>query len=675
MASSSSAKLLLEIVGDSTSAVSAVKKTTQATGEAQGSAKKATSSLGNIAKGVATGFAVAKVVDFGKKVVAAAYDSQKSHDRLVAVFKGVGDAQGAAAAAAENYAGKLSAQTGIDDELIMNGQAILATFHSVSGATGRTAGIFDRATAAGADLAAAGFGSIESNAVQLGKALEDPKKGLTALAKSGVTFTQAQKDQIEQMTAGKASAKELADAQLKVATAQKTYNDQVKKHGAASLQARDAQRKLANAQEDQQKVQSQGSDLLGAQKIVLKGVEDQVKGTAAATGTSAEKMNVAWGNAQEAIGTTLLPAIEKISSMLAGLFGFVSANASWLVPMAGAIIGIAGGMIAVAKAVEIVKGAIAGVKLVWMGLNAVFAMSPLGLIIIGIVALVAAFVILYLKVDWFRKAVDTALRAIVGFFKAAWSGIQSAFTALVGFIQRWGQLFLAVLLGPWYLVFKLIKAAITGGWSGVMAQIGQWVGMLGRAVSAIGRVISAPFVAAWGAIYRGLVVPVSNMFSGVVGAISRALAGVTAAITAPFKAAWDWINAHVLAPIKGAWNGVARVINSVHVSLRVPKNIVTDKLGIGGKGFDLDPPNVPMLAAGGFMTRTGLIYAHAGEVISPAPASVRSSGAPTPLEVHLHVNVPPTANPAETGRAVAGALRAYFSAGGRLAVPAVPGAA
>ena len=110
----------------------------------------------------------------------------------------------------------------------MNGQSILATFHSVSGATGRAAGVFDRATAAGADLAAAGFGSIESNAVQLGKALEDPKKGLTALAKSGVTFTQAQKDQIEQMTAGKASAKELADAQLKVANAQKTYNDQVK---------------------------------------------------------------------------------------------------------------------------------------------------------------------------------------------------------------------------------------------------------------------------------------------------------------------------------------------------------------------------------------------------------------------------------------------------------------
>ena len=617
----STARLLVEIAGDSTSAVQAFKKTEKASDDAGGAAKDSTKKLSGIAKGVATGFAVGAVVDFGKKVVGAAYESERAHDRLVSVFKAVGDATGEGAKAAENYAGKLSAQTGIDDELIMNGQSILATFHSVSGAAGRQAGIFDRATAAGADLAAAGFGSIESNAVQLGKALEDPTKGLAALAKSGVTFTDAQKKQISQM------------------------------------------QKLGN--------------VLGAQKVILAGVEGQVKGTAAATGTSADKMNVAWGNAQEAIGTTLLPAIEKIASVLAGLFSFVSDNASWLVPMAGAVIGIAGGMLAVAKAVEIVKGVIAGLKLVWLGLNAVFAMSPLGLIILGIVALVAAFVILYLKVAWFRDAVDTALRAIVGFFKAAWDWIKGAFSTLVGFIKDYGLKIIALILWPYTAVFLLIKAALTGGWSGVTGQIGKWVGDIGRILGGVAGAISGPFKAAWDLIHRYLVSPVANMFSGIVRAISNALLGVTDAITAPFSAAWRWIDQHVLGPIKGAWNGVARVINSVHVSLHVPKNPITNALKIGGKGFDLDPPNVPMLAAGGFMTRTGLIYAHAGEVISPAPASVsgRASSSSAPFEVHLHVNVPPTANPAETGRAVAGALRAYFAAGGRLAVPAVPGAA
>ena len=636
----SSAKLLLEIAGDSTSAVAAVKKTTQATDEAQSAAKKTGSSIGGIAKGVATGFAVAKVVDFGKKVVGAAYESKQAHDRLVAVFKGVGDAQGTAAAAAEDYAGKLSAQTGIDDELIMSGQAILGTFHSVSGQVGRTAGIFDRATAAGADLAAAGFGTIEGNATQLGKALEDPAKGLAALAKSGVTFTEAQKDQIKQMTAGKASAKELADANLKVATSQKAYNDAVKKHGASSLQARDASRKLEDSQKDLQKTQGKGSDLLGAQKIVLKGVEDQVKGTAQATSTESAKMNVAWGNAQEAIGTTLLPAIESISGTLAGVFSFVSDNASWLVPVIGAVVAIGGALYVFAKAAEAVKVAIGGVKIAWALLNAVFAASPIGLIIVAVLAVIAILVVLYLKVDWFRNAVDAALRAIVGFFSAAWDWIKGAFQAMVDFIKRWGELFLIVLLGPFYLIFKLIKAAITGGWSGVMAQIKSWLGLITSAVSGIANAVSGPFKAAWGLIQRYLLDPLKGAFNGVVGAIASALSGVTHAITAPFEAAWGFIRDHVISPIKGAWNGIANVINSVHVSLHVPSNIITDKLGIGGKGFDLDPPNVPTLAVGGLMTRSGLIYAHVGEVISPAPAPAAGRSGPALVIEHATFSEP-----------------------------------
>jgi hypothetical protein len=38
---------------------------------------------------------------------------------------------------------------------------------------------------------------VETNAIQLGKALEDPIKGLAALGKSGVTFTDEQKELIK----------------------------------------------------------------------------------------------------------------------------------------------------------------------------------------------------------------------------------------------------------------------------------------------------------------------------------------------------------------------------------------------------------------------------------------------------------------------------------------------
>ncbi|MFN3646237.1 MAG: hypothetical protein ACK4S2_06945 [Gemmobacter sp.] len=71
----------------------------------------------------------------------------------------------------------------------------LLTFRSIAGET------FDRTIRAAQDLAAVGFGTIESAAVQLGKALENPEQGLSALTKVGVSFSAAQKEVIKQLMA------------------------------------------------------------------------------------------------------------------------------------------------------------------------------------------------------------------------------------------------------------------------------------------------------------------------------------------------------------------------------------------------------------------------------------------------------------------------------------------
>ena len=49
------------------------------------------------------------------------------------------------------------------------------------------------------DLADAGFGSVTSNAVQLGRALEDPVRGMTLLQRSGVTLSQSQQDLVRSL--------------------------------------------------------------------------------------------------------------------------------------------------------------------------------------------------------------------------------------------------------------------------------------------------------------------------------------------------------------------------------------------------------------------------------------------------------------------------------------------
>jgi phage-related protein len=257
----------------------------KASGDIEQAGGKVSKSMGGVAKAVGGAFAVGAVVAFGKSAVGAAEESAEATARLDNVFKQMGDTTGEASKAAQDYASELSAQTAIEDEAIMSAQAMLATFGKVSDETARNAGVFDRATAAAADLAATGFGSLEGNAVQLGKALQDPVKGITALAKSGVTFTDAQKAMIKSMV--------------------------------------------------------ESGDHLGAQQLVLAAIEKQVKGTAAATASESEKMATSFGEVQESLGTALLPALNELAPILAKVAKFIADNSSVIVPLVGVVLGLA----------------------------------------------------------------------------------------------------------------------------------------------------------------------------------------------------------------------------------------------------------------------------------------------------------------------------------------------
>ena len=578
------AKLLLDIIGNATSAVDAIKKTGSAAKTAGGEAKTTSQTLMGLAKAVATGYAVKKVVDFGKATIDVAGQAVVANKTITAVFKNVGDATGEAAKHAIDLAESFGRQAGISPTVIKGGEAILATFHSVSDATGMQSGVFDRATKAAADLAAAGFGSMDTNAKQLGKALQDPTTGMSALRRAGVNFTSAQQDQIKAM--------------------------------------------------------QKSGDLLGAQKQILAEVEGQVKGTATATAGSGAKMKVAYEEMQASIGTALLPAVSKVKGELGGLFNFVSANASWLVPLAAGIGTVVLALLAFVKAFQLfgaVKEAIAGVRVAWMLLNTSFIASPIGIIITAIVALAVILVVLYLKVSWFRDAVNAAWSGIVTGFQAAWNFLVGLFNGAVAFLSTWGTTVLAVILGPFGIVFVLVLAFIRGGWAGVVAQLSQWAGLIGRILAPIVGVITAPFIAAWNAIYNAFIGPVIGAMRGIPGAISGAISGVFGALIGPFQAAWNWINSNVIGPLKGAWNAVAHALNAVHISATIPSNPITDFLHIAGKGFDWSPPwHVPTLARGGLITQTGLVYAHAGEAISPIPSSLAGRSAPAVQIEHAH---------------------------------------
>lgn len=109
--------------------------------------------------------------------------------RLENIIKATGGAAGLSTEEFEAFAQTLARNTLASVEDVIKAEQKLATFTAVSGDT------FKQTLVLAQDLAETGFGSLESNAVGLGKALQDPITGLTLLTKQG-TLTRNQQKQI-----------------------------------------------------------------------------------------------------------------------------------------------------------------------------------------------------------------------------------------------------------------------------------------------------------------------------------------------------------------------------------------------------------------------------------------------------------------------------------------------
>lgn len=216
----------------------------------------------NMALG-ALGLLAGAIVMFLPNFIKMGEEARKSELRLgnIAEQMGLfGDNTAKVTKRLSKYAEEISFATGVDDELIRSAQAVMLTFKELGDSADDIGGPFDRATKAAVDLAAAGFGEVETNAVQLGKALQDPITGLTALRRAGVTFTDAQREQIQVLV--------------------------------------------------------DSNKLLEAQDLILDAIETQVGGTAEAIASSTDKMNARFESVVEELSLALLPAVDEISEAM-----------------------------------------------------------------------------------------------------------------------------------------------------------------------------------------------------------------------------------------------------------------------------------------------------------------------------------------------------------------------
>lgn len=110
------------------------------------------------------------------------------------------EATGASAGAAQSardeligYADSMSKITRFSDDVVIKGEAMMLTFTSIG------KDVFPEAMTAAMDLSTAMGQDLNSSVLQIGKALNDPIRGLTALRRVGVQFTDDQERMIRSL--------------------------------------------------------------------------------------------------------------------------------------------------------------------------------------------------------------------------------------------------------------------------------------------------------------------------------------------------------------------------------------------------------------------------------------------------------------------------------------------
>lgn len=314
------------------------------------SARSSFAGFGSVLSGILGSEAVNGVGEFLKSSVDAAEEAQVAINLTAAAIKSTGAVAGVSAEQVHELADSIAQTAGVMPDVVQAAANMVLRFSNIRDVG--TAHIFDETTQAAVDMAAALGGgvptadAVTAQALKLGKALQDPVAGLSALSRVGLKFTA---DQTAQITA-----------------------------------------------------MEKANNVLGAQQVILDAVAKKFGGSAAAVSTPLQKLGIQFQLIKEQIGQTLLPILTQFATRLLSLVnpalavgravvGFLGAHWQILASVGAAILTVVTGM----KLWEI---ATAGVRLMWIALDTVVFMNPIVAVVLGIVAVVTYLMIRFAAV-------------------------------------------------------------------------------------------------------------------------------------------------------------------------------------------------------------------------------------------------------------------------------------
>ncbi|EJM6513858.1 phage tail tape measure protein [Enterococcus faecalis] len=310
------------------------------------------------------------------------------------------------------------------------------------------------------------------------------------------------------------------------------------------------------------------------------------------------------------LGQTILgvlaPSLQNLTEWLKNLqqwFTNLSPNAKQLIV-------VIGGIAAAIGPVLVVLGTLASSISSLIPVIA-FIASPIGLVIAAVAAWVAAIVVAYNKIGWFRDFINTSFKVIkdivVGVFNVLKDTTKSTFDFITGFIG--------------------------GAMDGAAKIIGDYVNAIKRIFGGIVDFVTGVFTGDWSRAWQGVV----DIFGGI-------FEGIAAVAKAPINAMITLIN------------GFIGGLNNIKIPKWVP--------GIGGKGFHIG--KIPYLAEGGTILNGQAIVGEAGPelltakngktTVTPLSPEEKARGiggalkGGNTIEQHVHIGQVDANNPSELDR-------------------------
>lgn len=590
--------LKIRYVGDTSGVSKSVKQIDQMHSTLGSKLKSVGSAMTSAGKTATLGLTL-PLVAFGKVAIDEFGEAQRGIAQTAAVLKSTGGAANVSEkqiASLADRIGKLSAQ---DNDAVRQGENLLLTFTNIQNRVGKGNDIFNQATMTLADLSAAMGSDMKSSAVQLGKALNDPTKGITALTRVGVTFTDQQKKQIE------------------------------------ALQA--------------------AGDVAGAQKIILAELNKEFGGSAKAAGDAAtptQKLALTMKDLAESVGGLLAPMLQKVADVAARVadwFNNLSPSAQKLAVTIGLIAAAVGPVLLILGKLASSVGAIAGLFseggilasatfFPWVAIAAAVAVLAVliiknwdkikGFILPVLDAIKGAAMVVWeaLKVAWtaITKAIGAAWSAIapvaklyvaafVGAFKLVWTVAKEVWKAVIGAVRlAWSivkpiaKLYIAV----WSLAFKVVAAIAKVVWKAIAAVV--------RNVWAVISGIAKLYVAVWKVAWTVVSAIATTAWNGIKATVSTVwgwLKTVASAIRTVFTNAWNGVKSvavnvwnAIASTIRGAINAVIGGINFLieqlnKIQIHIPsfhiKGTPWDTPGFDWNGMNI--PTITPLARGGIV--------------------------------------------------------------------------